>query len=99
MKQIFDWLRKEAREEIMPKGSVSKTEMLIKSSCYGKVLALIDEAEAKREAEVCEYEYHVATSKDIYYLTSCKRRHNARLWNDEPYCRYCGKPIKISEVE
>lgn len=54
---------------------------------------------AKWEAKVCEYEYHVAPSKDIYFLTSCKNRHNGRLSANRPYCGFCGKPIKIVEVE
>lgn len=93
MKQIFDWLREQIGK--MQEIDLFTTRYINRD----KVHKIINEAESKWEAEVCEYEYHVAPSKDIYYLTSCKRRHNGMLWNDEPYCRYCGKRIKISEVE
>ena len=99
MKQIFNWMREQMRTEYnllhLEEPNGNKFEVIELEDAE----VIINEAEAKWEADCCEYEYHVAPSKDIYYLTSCKRRHNGMLWDDEPYCRYCGKPIEISEVE
>lgn len=92
MKQIFDWMRKKPLKAFeVYDGSIGVYPC--------EINRLIDEAEAKWEAECCEYEYHVAPSKDIYFLTRCNHRHNGRLSGDRPYCGFCGKPIKISEVE
>lgn len=75
MKQIFDWLREQINEKAFP------THENYSAVWHDDVMNTINEAEAKWEAEVCEWEalgdYH-------------------KSWK---FCPYCGKPIKISEVE
>lgn len=60
-----------------------------------EMLAEIDEAEAKWEAECCEWKVHRYLN---IHKTSCGMAigdyHKA--WD---FCPYCGKRIKISEVE
>lgn len=45
--------------------------------------------------DVCEWKYHIAPSKDVYFLTDCGHRHNGLLSNNRPYCGFCGKKIKV----
>ena len=47
--------------------------------------------------DVCEWKYHIAPSKDVYFLTDCGHRHNGLLSNNRPYCGFCGKKIKVVE--
>lgn len=58
---------------------------------------LINEAEAKWEADCCEWEH-----KEHYVNCFCKC-HGIMVEHDWAigfkFCPYCGKPIKISEVE
>ncbi len=95
MKQIFDWLREQMQKV---ETEVYSPADVVWNNAVKNCMIKTYEAEAKWESDCCEYEYHVAPSKDIYYLTSCKNRHNGMLIANRPYCGYCGKPIKISEV-
>lgn len=97
MKQIFDWMREQMRN--MTYEADDWNGETYKAVDLDDAEEIINEAEAKWEADCCEYEYHVAPSKDIYFLTSCKNRHNGMLIANRPYCPYCGKRIKIVEVE
>ena len=99
MKQIFDWLREQINKNIYSIPLQNNHGVKFKAIDVADVENLINEAEGKWESEVCEWKYHVAPSKDIYFLTSCNHRHNGRLSGNRPYCGFCGKPIKISEVE
>lgn len=95
MKQIFDDMRKEIdihsdKACFMP----DDTEVIAES----RLKQILDEAEAKCEADCCEWEqtglsepprYFEAHDLMAYELDIC-------LWK---YCPICGKPIKISEVE
>lgn len=45
--------------------------------------------------DVCEYADFIPPTGDVYYLTSCGRRHNGMLKGS--YCPYCGKKIKVVE--
>lgn len=76
MKQIFDWLR-EHLEETANDVSPNTDKLVV----LARVERLINEAEAKWEADCCEWE-----ALGDYHKT----------WK---FCPYCGKPIKIVEVE
>lgn len=106
MKQIFDWLREQINAEIKEcqdfylaqnNDSVCKCVMQGNVNAYAKSLSLIDEAEAKWEAECCEWK-RLAIGNSVW-KTSCGKQKTIILNRDETYCQYCGKPIKISEVE
>ncbi len=65
-----------------------------------EMLAEIDEAEAKWEADCCEWTELIEYKQRVYA--------NCRFTNDSldamsigyfKFCPYCGKRIKISEVE
>ena len=94
MKQIFDWMRKKPLKAFeVYDGSIGVYPC--------EVNRLIDEAEAKAkwEAEVCNYTKLHTNSivsgfvrlHEVPYMIEEVNR-----WN---FCPYCGKPIKISEVE
>ena len=89
MKQIFDWMRKQPLKAFeVYDGSIGVYPC--------EVNRLIDEAEAKWETDCCEwkkYEYDIL----FPYKTSCG--HSEVFFDTFKFCPYCGKPIKISEVE
>lgn len=114
MKQIFDWLREqmqsnsnaseaemyymldEDRGQCCLYSEIDLEEQ--KSKTWLDAKSLVNEAEAKWEAECCEWKqtglsepprYFEAHDLMAYELDIC-------LWK---YCPICGKPIKISEVE
>ena len=105
MNQIFDWMRKQINAEIKEcqdfylaqnNDSVCKCVMQGNVNAYAKSLSLIDEAEYKWEADCCEW--HRIESSEFDYMDS---KHGfleeyTTGWN---FCPYCGKPIKIVEVE
>ena len=88
IKDQFDWLR----EQIKDASFRLFNEVVVYEE---SVQNLINEAEAKREEDCCEWKAH-----KYWYVhkTSCGMAigdyHKA--WN---FCPYCGKPIKIIEVE
>ena len=92
MKQVFDWLREDIEANSI--------------DCFGtdvistnRAWALINEAEAKWEADCCEWKLEDAEAN--LYVTSCEQRH--LIFEDTPkengyrFCPYCGR--KILEVE
>lgn len=86
MKQIFDWMRKKPLKAFeVYDGSIGVYPC--------EVNRLIDEAEAKWEADCC---IRVVGKP---FTSSCGQKWDK--WTDvgEPYCSKCGKHIKISEVE
>ena len=93
MKQIFDWLREQivhTAEDVSP----NMDKLLVMYN----VEKLLNEAEAKWEAECCIW---TKPSKEHGFI---KNPHTGRIFSNEPsmqnfYCNTCGKPIKISEVE
>lgn len=95
MKQIFDWLR----EQINEAHKLNKLRLglgMRLDAPYNLFNEIINEAEAKWEADCCEwkkYEYDIL----FPYKTSCG--HSEVFFDTFKYCPYCGKPIKISEVE
>lgn len=75
----------------------SKANIEIGDIGYSDKDVFINVYEGDVADSVCEYEYNVAQSRDIFFLTSCGHRHNGRLDNDLPYCGFCGKKIKVVE--
>ena len=60
---------------------------------------IINEAEAKWEAECCEWKQEKILEFSLSdCVTSCGHAEHYSVGIDK-YCRHCGKPIKISEVE
>lgn len=90
MKQIFNWLR----EQIAEKAGISSTDE-VSTLCW--VADRLNEAEAKWEADCCEWK-RLAIGNSVW-KTSCGKQRTIILNGDETYCPYCGKRIKISEVE
>lgn len=93
MKQIFDWLR-EQMQKAEYNHTYFGTDFAVNTE---RAIEIIDEAEAKWESECCEWKWgidyaHVQCRGDRILFGSSSRR----LFT---YCPYCGKPIKISEVE
>ena len=95
MKQIFVWLREQindAHRNFRIGGS--------RFMYFVDAVDIINEAEAKWEAECCEWkrspiELWTFDSSCGYYL-EVQNSDDVRDFN---FCPYCGKPIKISEVE
>ena len=94
MKQIFNWLREQMRKHIYT--DFTETDSIE----FLTAISLIDEAEAKWETDCCEWTELIEYKQRVYA--------NCRFTNDSldamsigyfKFCPYCGKPIKISEVE
>lgn len=96
MKQVFDWLREQMGKII---GEVHSPADVVWNNAVKMCISKIDEAEAKWEAEVCEWKPNKGWTGMII---SPHEPHSA-LWTADlklyPYCNHCGKRIKISEVE
>lgn len=91
MKQIFDWLREQIGNRTDDFNSIAMIDV-------NRVHDIIDEAEAKWEAECCEW-FERDFEDSFYYSHDGKEidyKNDVKCWK---YCPYCGKPIKISEVE
>lgn len=90
MKQIFDWLREQTYRRCEVKlGSIKQMNL-------STVHEVIDEAEAKWEADCCEWKYtgHLNEYAEAHELSV-----GALKIIGWKFCPICGKPIKISEVE
>lgn len=115
MKQIFDWLREqmrthsneaeasmfymidEGRGERCVYSEIDFEEQ--KSKTWIDAISLVDEAEAKWEADCCEWKQEKCLEFSLSdCVTSCGHAEHYSTGIDK-YCRHCGKPIKISEVE
>ncbi len=93
MKQIFDWLR----------GAILDKAYKVYDGTVGvdihDVGELINEAEAKWESDCCEWEQPKPLEFcPLNCVTSCGHAEHYSVGIDK-YCRHCGKPIKILEVE
>lgn len=92
MKQIFDWLREQIKDaSFRPFNEVVVYEESVQN--------LINEAEAKWEADCCEWKTTKRNSNLIASPHMALYQLSKKDLKDIPYCPYCGKPIKISEVE
>lgn len=103
MKKIFDWMSEQFNKAIE-----RYTEQVIRNPYNryaegvrdGLLLgrANVLEAEAKWEAECCEWVQEKYLNFALSTCTtSCGKRYD--ISEDFQYCPYCRKPIKISEVE
>ena len=86
MKMIFDWLR----EQIL------KDKRIGRNSLFA-IAEHINEAEAKWEAEVCEWKL---TKGRVFFPYKAVCGDNFFSDGDNyNYCPYCGKCIKIAEEQ
>ena len=91
MKKIFDWLREQivfTAERAVP----NKDKLLVLCT----VERFINEAEAKWEAECCVINHFNGNRIVVEVHGNQFYRRCVDGWK---FCPYCGKPIKISEVE
>lgn len=96
MKQIFDWLREQVN-----KHSYAKYDDGNYFPCFiaTKIATdLISAAEAKWEEDCCEWRISEFADE---WMPVCRNGKCFRLRGVRKYkfCPYCGKPIKITEVE
>lgn len=101
MKQIFDWLREQMQiksDIIHHNWEETNDEKQFKChTAYDDTIRMVDEAEAKWEADCCEWN-RLARGNAVW-RTSCGKQRTELIYGDETHCQFCGKPIKISEVE
>ena len=96
MKKIFDWLREQVNDG-------REFEHDERNECFNNALDYairrVDEAEAKWEADCCEWKYDKGSDISYpHYATTCGNSVK-NICSGHTYCGYCGKPIKIVEVE
>lgn len=90
MKQIFDWMRDRVEDNSY------EVTAPYKAISRNTTMEIINEAEAKLEADCCEWTPNKYVGRMCY--TSCGYANSYNTIEDK-YCRHCGKPIKILEVE
>lgn len=90
MKQIFNDIRREI-DIHSDEACFIPNDMMVISESW--MLKKLDEAEAKWEADCCEHKWNKEYG---WYDTSCRHILKPHGYN---FCPYCGKPIKIIEVE
>lgn len=109
MKEIFDWLREQMHDRIKWFQTMDTTDVACDVAIKEteRFIEYINEAEAKWEADCCEWKLSRATLQrysDCVWTTSCNNgkeiefhtpHYVVRKYN---FCPYCGKPIKIVEV-
>ena len=91
MRWVFDWLR-EQMEKV--KCEVYSPADVVWNNSVKMCFREVNEAEAKWEKDCCEWECQDRIS--VLGHDKLMYTHTVRSWT---YCPYCGKPIKISEVE
>ena len=97
MKQIFDWLREQIYKDFRTIPLQNNRGVKFKVIDVKDVENIIDEAEAKWEQDCCEWVCFKDNDKCL-----CKCDENNWFIDKSlkfKYCPYCGKRIKISEVE
>ena len=95
MKQIFDWLREQIKNR---KAKNDFLEDRVWNHAIRVCIEIIDEAEAKWEQDCCEWK-RVGLTENPRYVSAhdlWEVLTDAELWN---VCPYCGKRIKILEVD
>lgn len=92
MKDIFDWLREQFGKII---GEVHSPADVVWNNAVKMCIAEVDEAEAKWKEDCCEWK---GDGVGVFSIeTSCGKLIERN--NDYMVCPYCGKRIKIAEVE
>ena len=106
MKKIFDWMREQMHEARFPitdlKVGVKENGIQVTDDAvlFERANELINEAEAKWETDCCEWkQYHGKIRKRWANCNSGTNDFNTFTLKRFNFCPYCGKPIKISEVE
>lgn len=105
MKQIFDWLREQINKhkdycEINENGSRYASDSFgyeSRVSAYNIVLNIINEAETKWEKDCCEWEHRQNYANCFCKCNGIMVEHDWAI--GFKFCPYCGKRIKILEVE
>lgn len=92
MKQIFDWLR-EQMQKAEYNHTYYGTDFAVNTE---RAIEIIDEAEAKWESDCCVVNHFNGNRIVVEVHSNQFYRRCVDEWN---FCPYCGKPIKISEVE
>ena len=99
MKKIFEWMREQFKEDIQWNGTHGANKDFSRGIAVEATrgFCLVDEAEAKWEAECCEWK---SVSCDNW-KPSCETNSTYNVFGVAWFrrCPYCGKPIKIVEVE
>ena len=113
MRQIFDWLREqigtrkgdsetrmwrlidEDRGDRCVYSETDVEEFAINT--WAEALSILDEAEAKLEADCCEWKQYETKYGTRYQ--NCRATESPVDTFAFKFCPYCGKPIKIVEVE
>ena len=98
MKQIFDWLREQIKESRMVVELKTPKKNLDVIGFY-TMENIINEAEAKWESECCIWKKNIYFFGGHDYSSGCGTRIPLNSLEYHKYCPFCGKPIKISEVE
>lgn len=105
MKQVFDDLRKQIEEKAVMRANSNKFYDNPQDGQYVDEVVLVEsmdsiinEAEAKWEAEVCEWKYN---ESEDFWESSCDHLHifmaDGPVENMHEFCPYCGKKIKVVE--
>ena len=93
MKEIFDWLREQIYGNNDKAKNFSKDTYVVNKKYVDKI---INEAEAKWKEDCCEWKPHDKAKNVLMVHGELHYRHYVSEWK---FCPYCGKQIKISEVE
>ena len=102
MKQIFDWLRGELNKEIEWYKTHGSNEDLKRGiiGATNRALTLTNEAEKQWKQDCCEWKpthlHNHARFSNCMVKFDELHRQDVECFN---FCPYCGKRIKISEVE
>ena len=92
IEQIFERLREQIKDaSFRPFNEVVVYEESVQN--------LINEAEAKWESDCCEWKKNIYFFGGHDYSSGCGTRIPLNSLEYHKYCPFCGKPIKISEVE
>lgn len=105
MKEIFDWLREQITTHLeqcieLRENSLDKfTEIGYghRIDVYNRTLRYINEAEAEWEADCCEWKHARSFVNCFCKCNGIMVEHDLAIGFE--FCPYCGKPIRISEVE
>lgn len=108
MKQIFDWLREQMHktaninnscpsEMCWTRTSKNCDKCDLQSLKVREIFEVINEAEAKWEADCCIWEHRKHYANCLCKCNGIMVEHDLAIGFTT--CPYCGKRIKISEVE